>query len=380
MELQIHVLSSCSPCMLFQMMRVSSPLRFEASRLFWAHPEAYFEVSGAWLIAGAYSGHTFIDLSFLRYVENVLVECDAATERQIGPVHDGVMVIRQDRITAFWDSLLKRCPNAKQVIINSCWAPRSPDTETRPVPRIWDMLVRRAPLQINTFAFIAEKVTKNSTARPSHLLSPTQEWQRSLYQPLACGSWRHVQSGRSWKTNLPPTKPFSGPVGQYMALQHKNNVVQQQQDGFWLLMIEALDRHYYGKGENKHFSCPSVNCNAYFKQAGQWSVHAAEMHYDDWIAVNRFGILPVEMKREFEQHERALQEQSTQTIQSARRIQDSWNSQDATRQKEIERRWIAQLENDSTWDTGTTPRVSRLWIDSVQQMSEAKAQMEREHS
>ncbi|EAT88112.1 hypothetical protein SNOG_04352 [Parastagonospora nodorum SN15] len=94
------------------------------------------------------------------------------------------------------------------------------------------------------------------------------------------------------------------------------------------------------------------------------------MHYDDWIAVNRFGILPVEMKREFEQHERALQEQSTQTIQSARRIQDSWNSQDATRQKEIERRWIAQLENDSTWDTGTTPR----------QMSEAKAQMEREHS
>ncbi|KAH4034364.1 hypothetical protein HBI56_095730 [Parastagonospora nodorum] len=355
MELQIHVLSSCSPCMLFQMMRVSSPLRFEASRLFWAHPEAYFEVSGAWLIAGAYSGHTFIDLSFLRYVENVLVECDAATERQIGPVHDGVMVIRQDRITAFWDSLLKRCPNAKQVIINSCWAPRSPDTETRPVPRIWDMLVRHAPLQINTFAFIAEKVTKNSTARPSHLLSPTQEWQRSLYQPLACGSWRHVQSGRLWKTILPPTKLFNGP---------------RQQDGLWMLMIEALDRHCYHKGENKPFSCPSVNL----------AVHTVEMHYNDWIAVNRFGILPVKVKREFEQQERALKEQSTQIIQSARHIQDSRISQDGARQKEIERRWIAQLENDSTWDTGTTPRVSRLWIDFVQQMSEAKAQMEREHS
>ncbi|KAH3998276.1 hypothetical protein HBI81_083510 [Parastagonospora nodorum] len=355
MELQIHVLSFCSPRMLFQMMR-------------------------AWLIAGAYSGHTFIHLSFLRSIENILVECDAATERQIGPVHDGVMVIRQDRITAFWDSLSKRCPNAKRVMINSCWAPRWPDTETLPVPCIWDMLVRQAPLQINTFAFIAEKVTKNSAARPSHLLSPTQEWQRSLYQPLACGSWRYVQSGRSWKTILPPTKLFNGPVGEYMALQHKSNVVQRQQDGLWVLMIEALDRHCYHKGENKPFSCPSVNCNAYFKQAGEWSVHTAEMHYNDWIAVNRFGILPVKLKREFEQQERALKEQSTQIIQSARHIQDSRISQDGARQKEIERRWIAQLENDSTWDTGTTPRASRLWIDFVQQMSEVKAQMEREHS
>jgi hypothetical protein len=102
------------------------------------------------------------------------------------------------------------------------------------------------------------------------------------------------------------------------------------------------------------------------------------MHYNEWIAGDRFGIFPVEMKMEFEQRERALQEQLTQIRRSARRIQDSWNGQDGTRQKEIERCWNAQLEHDSAWDTGTTPKASRLWIDFVQQMNEAKAQTDRE--
>jgi hypothetical protein len=379
-ELQIQILSFCSPCMLFQIMQVSSALRLKASKLFWAHPEAYFQVPATWLLTGAYPGCTFSDLFFLRYTENVLVECDAAAEDQIGPTHDEVVVVQQDRITTFWNSLIKRCPNAKRVIINSCWAPCRPNTETLPVSRVWDMLIRHAPSQTETFAFVVEEVIKNSSAPPSTLLSPKQEWQRSLYQPLACGSWRHVQSERSWKTILPPTKLFNGPVGHYMELHHKSEVVQQQQDGLWFLMVEALDRHHFYKGAKKPFLCPSITCSAYFKQAGEWSIHAAEVHYNEWITGNRFSILPVEVKTEFEQQERALQEQATQIRQSARRIQDSWNGQDRAGQKELERCWIAQFENDSTWDTGTMPRASRLWIEFVQQMKEAKARTEREHS
>jgi hypothetical protein len=76
-------------------------------------------------------------------------------------------------------------------------------------------------------------------------------------------------------------------------------------------MVEALDRHHFYNGANKPFMCLLTNCNAYFKQAGEWSIHAAEMHYNEWVAGDRFSILPVELKTEFEQQERALQEQLT---------------------------------------------------------------------
>jgi hypothetical protein len=165
-----------------------------------------------------------------------------------------------------------------------------------------------------------------------------------------------------------------------MALDHKCDKVQQQTEGLWFLMVEALDRHHFYNGANEPFWCPSSSCHAYFEQAGKWPIHAAEMHYNDWVTGDRFSILPVEVKMEFEQRERALQEQSTQVFQSAKRIQDRWNGQGGTRQEEIEHQWIAQLENDSAWDTGTTPRASRLWIDFVQQMNEAKAQTERKDS
>lgn len=53
-ELQLHILSMCSASSLFQLMRVSSRLRVEASKLFWAKEDAYFLVQTSWLLEGAY--------------------------------------------------------------------------------------------------------------------------------------------------------------------------------------------------------------------------------------------------------------------------------------------------------------------------------------
>ncbi|KAH7076790.1 hypothetical protein BKA63DRAFT_510779 [Paraphoma chrysanthemicola] len=56
-ELHLRILSFCSPQVLFQVMRVSSALRVEASKLFWAHREAYVQVPTSWLLSGAYPNY-----------------------------------------------------------------------------------------------------------------------------------------------------------------------------------------------------------------------------------------------------------------------------------------------------------------------------------
>jgi hypothetical protein len=82
-------------------MQVSSILRAEASKLFWANLKAYFLVSAGWLINGAYPAYTHCDLSFLSYVQNVLVDFHDGTDRRICPIYDETIVVRPERITAF---------------------------------------------------------------------------------------------------------------------------------------------------------------------------------------------------------------------------------------------------------------------------------------
>jgi hypothetical protein len=365
-EIQFHILSFCSPRILFQVMRVSSALRLEASKLFWAHPEAYFPFSAQWFVDGGYPGSTYDDLSFLRHVQNVFVECEGL-EHSVCPSYDEVVVVRQDRIHTFWESLARTCPNAKRVMLNDSREPRWSD-KTLPVPYALRILTQHSPLHITTAALIVEEVGKNAAAHPGVPVAPTQQWQRSFYQPLASGAWATVPSAWPWKIILPPTKPFNGPVGKYRALEHKRDMIQLQHDGLWLLMVEALDRHHFHDGKNEPFSCPSPDCSAYFTQAGQWTIHAAELHYNEWVMEDRFCLLPLGLKREFEERARALQMQWDQVAQPAKSIRDRWHEQGGENQEEIKREWMTQLENDRAWDTGTTSSASRLWNDFLQRM------------
>jgi hypothetical protein len=376
-ELQFYILSFCSPRILFQVMRVSSPLRLEASKLFWAHSEAYFLVSAQWLVDGGYPGSTYDDLSFLRHVQNIFVEC-GGVERSVCPNYDEVVVIQQDRIHTFWESLASMFPKVKRVMLDDFWEPRWWNLQTLPVPYGLHILAQHSPLHITTTALIVEEVGKNAAAYPGVPMAPTQQFQRSLYQPLASGVFAPAPSAWPWKIVLPPTKPFNGPVGKYMALGHRGDLIQLQQNGLWPLMVEALDRHHFHNGKNEPFSCPSPDCGAYFTQAGQWTIHAAEMHYNEWIIGDRFCLLPPGLKQEFEERARALKMQLEQIGQSCRSIRDHWYEQSTGKQEEMEREWMAQLENNRAWDTGTTPRASRLWNDFLQEMIEAADRRERD--
>jgi hypothetical protein len=65
-----------------------------------------------------------------------------------------------------------------------------------------------------------------------------------------------------------------------------------------------------------------------------------------------------------------LEETSKGLDRQYNEIKAEWNRQERGKQREIERSWIEQLENDRTWDTGKPARESTLWKEFLQEMSE----------
>ena len=346
---------------------MSSVLRAEASKLFWANPKAYFLVSSNWLTDGAYPAYTHCNISFLPYVQNVLVDSREGTDQRIFPIHDETMVVRPERITVFWNSLTKRCPNVKRVFIDQNWLSSPRRMESQQVPRALRILIHSSPSDIQTSTFIVEETNDTPTVCSASILS-TPTCQRSLYRPSAGGIWALVKSPQPWKTILPPAKKFNGPVGRYQQLDYNRTLTQLQRNGLWPLMVEALDRHYFYMGNNELFSCPSSTCNAYFQKAGEWTIHAAESHYNDWVTRDRFSILPRELRVEFEEREKALGRKEDEIRRIFNNMRDDWREGSVRKQREKERGWIEQLEKDMAWNTGTTPKESRLWQNLLQQM------------
>jgi hypothetical protein len=215
MELQLHINSFCSARTLFQIMRLSSALRIEASKLFWANPDAYFLVHAHWLLDGGHSGYTDCDLSFLSHVQNVEIEYD--NDNDICPLHDDVMKVQQELITTYWKSFEKRFPNAKRVLVNQNWESRRTN-KTEPVPQALRILIQYCPPKIEALAFIVEESPTMST---STTVLSMEKWQRSLYRRSAGDVWTRVETARRHKTILMPIKHFHRPVSAFFEIRHE---------------------------------------------------------------------------------------------------------------------------------------------------------------
>ncbi|KAF2185367.1 hypothetical protein K469DRAFT_708149 [Zopfia rhizophila CBS 207.26] len=369
-ELQLRILSFCSARTLFQVMRVSSALRIEASKLFWANPDAYFLVDAHWLLNGGHPGYTGCDLPFLSHVQNVEIEYHHGRDDEICPLHDGVMEVRRELITNLWKSFKKRFPNAKRVVINQNWVSPPWRNETEPVPQALQILIQYCPPEIEAFAFIVEE--ENLTIGTSTSVPSMKKWQRSLYRRSAGDIWTRVGTGRRHKTILVPMKHFHGPVGGFERLKHEGERVLLQQHGLWPLSLEALDRHYFDNKKHKSFSCPYSDCDAYFEKAGEWTVHAIESHVKDWRMGKRFCILPDELRVVFEERERALEGNKEEINTQLWKTIDEWNEEGGEKRRQMEREWMEQLENDEAWNTGKTARESGLWREFLLQMESAQ--------
>jgi hypothetical protein len=365
-ELQIHILAFCSASTLFQVMRVSSTLRVEASKLFWTISSAFFLIEARWLLDGGYPGYTSWDVPFLHHVQKVEIEYLRETRHIICPQDDGIVSVQWTRIKTFWESFMQRFPNAKQVVINQNWDARVWwEGGTERVSQPLQMLIQSCPPGIEVAAFVLEE---NLPLNTSVTVPPTKRWQRSLYQLAVDGRWAKVDTHWNHTTILMPTKSFSGPVGKFQKIAFERDQILCQKHGLWPLMIEALDRYHFDSGENKPFTCPCFGCNAYFLRAGEWTVHAAESHCQEWRAGEPIAFLPDDLRVVFEEQEKSLDKKQENISRDYQRICDSWNKEGEQMQERIERSWMEQLENDAAWSTEKIAKESKLWKDFLQHM------------
>ncbi|OAL01836.1 hypothetical protein IQ06DRAFT_292641 [Phaeosphaeriaceae sp. SRC1lsM3a] len=360
-ELQLRVLAFCSPDCLFQLMHVSAALRVEASKLFWVNPDTYFVVGSHWLLQGAYAGSTFWDIAFLAHVQNIEIQYEAGMDEKICPQTDEGTEVRHDRLSYFWESFTKRFTNAKKVVFNQnrCTPPWRKDDE--PVPHPIRALVESCTVDIQLYAFVLVEGT--SLRKDKAESYDTKKWQRSLYQHILGNRWLGVGLERPYRAVFMPAKRFNGRVGEFKWLEYDAFMVRLREFGLWPLMVEALDRYHFGSGEQTGFSCPASECNRVFSRAGEWTVHAAEEHYPEWLTGDRFSILPESLRVQFREREMELERRNARIYQQARDLRDEWRLGTEERRREIKRLWLEQLSHDEAWETGTKAEESELWKD-----------------
>ncbi|XP_014562439.1 hypothetical protein COCVIDRAFT_32903 [Bipolaris victoriae FI3] len=374
-ELQFHVLTFCSASTLFQLMRVSSSLRKEAQKLFWAYSDTYFVIKARWLLDGGYAGYTSNDLDFLAKVQNIQIDCDLGTRHQICLIRNGAKEVQQDRIRHFWDVFQRRCPRAKRVIINQIEVSISTGKGVNCLEKALQHLVQSSPPGILASASSVQEADVPADIGASD--PSTQNLQIAVYQRCPDSSWKKNNLGKHWKAVLVPAKRFSGPVGRIYEIRYRDSLEDMKYWGFWITVVEAVDRYHFDKGRNWPFSCPLKECDVYFQEAGEWTRHALEFHPQGLLAEYCIISFPRgRIQDELVDYRNELSENHTKSEEETRKIQQQWNRAGQEQRNEMKRMWQQQLRNDPAWETGVEDwSKNRIWQEINQMLQEGEAKL-----
>lgn len=364
-EIQLHILAMCSASTLFQLMHTSLKLRIEASKLFWGNRNAYFLVEAQWLIDKAYPGESVWDLAFLANVQNVEVEYQPAISEKICQKQDDeTLQIEYNLINIFWTSLKNRFPNVRKVILNHNEGSIRRQEDEEPFPLALQLLLRACPQGIKSSVLFFEK---NQEPQPvaETARRRTATWQQYLSQRTENGEWYKSETDSFRKTIMMPPKQFNGPVGRFNELGYQcYKKLRLQHFGLWPLMVEALDRHHFDMGRNVPFACPLPSCAGYFSQAGEWTVHAANVHNKEWKRL--LDVLPASTEGDnLRERSRVLSSKTREVHGKFQEIRNAWRRGNETTQREIKCSWMEQLNCDAAWETKDQGDMSRLWTDFV---------------
>jgi hypothetical protein len=223
-ELQIHVLSYCPARTLFQVMRVSSMLRVEAAKLFWANSDAWFVAEFEWLYQyEGYSGHTFWDVTFMNHVQQVELQYGSDMVRPRRHLKAKAMVQN------FWQNFRRRFPNAKRVTINQNWEVSPTQDSPGPVAQLLGEIVDNCPAAINISVLVSEKsrlLIDGDDDNNDDDVPPAKRWQRTLYRRTMEGGWSELQPEHNRTTLLMPAKQFNGPIGEFKRIEYKDYIAE----------------------------------------------------------------------------------------------------------------------------------------------------------
>jgi hypothetical protein len=356
-ELQLRILTFCSPSTLYHLMHTSM-FRTDAAKVFWTDPNTHYLIESDWLFKGGHSGHTYYDLSFMAYAQNVEIRYDAEVE--VIPVGVDRVEHRYAKAQELWKTFQTRFPCAKRVVVNHNWESQSiRQLDDEPVPSHLKVILEKCPDEIDVLILVLLEVESGGCEQTAHPVA--NNWHRILYQLTNDGGWKKVTCGFERKTVLMPPKRFHGPVGEFKGLVYQGDRIRLQKEGLGALAIEAMDRHYFDKKDPEPFHCAVPGCDLYLERAGQWTQHAAEAHACELIPGFQFDILPNALQDIFKNRENSLDQEAKAVGRKLSKIFDDWNKKGDEKRRELQREWIYQLENDEAWDTGTKGRESEIW-------------------
>lgn len=132
-------------------------------------------------------------------------------------------------------------------------------------------------------------------------------------------------------------------------------------------MVEALDRHHSSLGRDASFVCPLSSCTASFCQAGEWTVHAAKTHYQEWKRL--LEVLPdSRVGARLKERSQALDRKTKQVQEQFKETKNAWITSDEATRAKIKRSWIEQLGSDAAWETRGKGEESCLWVEFMQHL------------
>jgi hypothetical protein len=180
--------------------------------------------------------------------------------------------------------------------------------------------------------------------------------------------WEKSEPEKARKTILMPPNKFVGPVGGFSELVYQcYKKIPFQRYCLWPLMVEALDRHYFDMGHDKSFLCPLSGCAAYFSQAREWTVHAAEAHYQEWMKL--LEVLPSSsVGDDLRDRNQALDRKTREVQDQFKEMKNAWSTGNETRRREIQHSWMEQLNSDAAWQTKEKGEKNMLWLEFMQYM------------
>jgi hypothetical protein len=346
-ELQIHVLHFCSSATLFQLMRTSTALRHEASKLFWSDPDAWYHVDGSWLLAGGCLGDVYYAADFLRQVQQIevdfedvrnLMASDDMTDTE--PAEEPCS--RQDkRIRNFWRVVQCRFPRLVRVVISESTPRRSKSLSLDSVDRV----IQECPSGVNAFASVIT-MGSGKTNRGTRYRARVSNVDRR---------WEVTDSEWIRKSILIPPKTWRGPVGEYAQACYQFDRYMGMKYAAKLLLIEAIERTHFS-GQAKPFRCPGLRCETSIERSGQWAAHAVETgHY-------MYAEAPEPYKEAFAQRKRIVESGFREKVQGVvQRLREQYKMAGSQQREEIRQAFLDQLENDAQYAVSKPVQESVIW-------------------
>jgi hypothetical protein len=351
-ELQLRVIYFCNEATLFQLMHASSVTRNEAKRLFWSNPNAWYRVSGEWLVAGGFTGHTHYAADFLRDIQRVEIWFDTVdsflhnwidgTRKML---FDGEQPIRpvDEQIESFWDLLTTMCPRLTHVVV-------SEEYKRRAMQEVHKELVQKCPASISVTASYLQRDSSNDAAVRRHLVKkPSTNNGTTTHWPILDREWTR-------QTILLPIKEFRGLVGAFQRTEYALTVCVYQEGSLDLLRVEMVEKHYFGT-EYRAFGCPMPGCPAYFTLPGQWAAHVDEGRGHESMAE-----IPPEFAIQFAEQEEEMERRYQRDCSDAIKLMRAQRGADGSeQQRAIDHAFLEQIEHDPLYACSKPAQETAIW-------------------